>query len=66
MSQRVATPMIEVDKIDVEDGFNPRTHKDSEALTRLAESVKKTGVVQPLAVVPPTVAGSSSWPDIAA
>jgi ParB/RepB/Spo0J family partition protein len=52
MSQQVATPMIDVDKIDVEEGFNPRTHMDSEALTRLAESLKKTGVVQPLAVRP--------------
>ncbi len=52
MSQQLATPMINVDKIDVEDGFNPRTHMDSEALARLAESLKKTGVVQPLAVRP--------------
>ncbi|HEX3173901.1 MAG TPA: ParB/RepB/Spo0J family partition protein [Solirubrobacterales bacterium] len=49
MSQ-LATPLIEVEKIGVEEGFNPRTHMDPEALTRLAGSLRKTDVVQPLTV----------------
>lgn len=46
------TPLVEVDKIDVEEGFNPRTHMDPEALRRLAGSLSKTDVVQPLTVRP--------------
>jgi ParB/RepB/Spo0J family partition protein len=49
MSQQ-RTPFLEVDKIDVEEGFNPRTHMDPEALERLAGSLAKTDVVQPLTV----------------
>jgi ParB/RepB/Spo0J family partition protein len=45
-----ATPMVEVEKIDVVEGFNPRTHMDPEALTRLAGSLGKTNMVQPLTV----------------
>jgi ParB family transcriptional regulator, chromosome partitioning protein len=49
----LATPLLEVDKIEVVDGFNPRrTHMDPEALARLAGSLAKTDVVQPLTVRP--------------
>jgi ParB/RepB/Spo0J family partition protein len=52
MSQQLTTPLIEVDKISVQEGFNPRSHMDPEALSRLAGSLSKTDVVQPLLVRP--------------
>ncbi|HEY5709312.1 MAG TPA: ParB/RepB/Spo0J family partition protein [Solirubrobacterales bacterium] len=48
----LATPLLEVDKIEVIEGFNPRTHMDPDALARLAGSLGKTDVVQPLTVRP--------------
>ncbi|HVC07038.1 MAG TPA: ParB/RepB/Spo0J family partition protein [Solirubrobacterales bacterium] len=48
----LATPLLEVDKIEVVQGFNPRTHMDPDALARLAGSLGKTDVVQPLTVRP--------------
>jgi ParB family transcriptional regulator, chromosome partitioning protein len=48
----LATPLLEVDKIEVVEGFNPRTHMDPDALARLAGSLGKTDVVQPLTVRP--------------
>jgi ParB/RepB/Spo0J family partition protein len=49
---QLATPMLEVEKIEVVEGFNPRTHMDPDALARLAGSLTKTDVVQPLTVRP--------------
>ena len=48
----LATPLLEVDKIEVVEGFNPRTHMDPDALARLAGSLGKTDMVQPLTVRP--------------
>jgi ParB/RepB/Spo0J family partition protein len=48
----LATPLLEVDKIEVVEGHNPRTHMNPEALARLAGSLSKTDVVQPLTVRP--------------
>jgi ParB/RepB/Spo0J family partition protein len=48
----LATPLLEVEKIEVAEGFNPRTHMDPDALARLAGSLGKTDVVQPLTVRP--------------
>lgn len=48
----LATPLLEVDKIEVVEGFNPRTRMDSDALARLAENLGRTDVVQPLTVRP--------------
>jgi ParB/RepB/Spo0J family partition protein len=48
----LATPLLEVDKIEVVEGFNPRTHMDPDALARLAGNLSKTDVVQPLTVRP--------------
>jgi ParB/RepB/Spo0J family partition protein len=48
----LATPLLEVDKIEVIEGFNPRTHMDPDALARLAGSLGRTDVVQPLTVRP--------------
>jgi hypothetical protein len=59
---QLATPLVEVAKIEVEDGFNPRTHMDPEGLARLAASLGKTDMVQPLTVNPKATAGSSSLP----
>lgn len=51
MSQLV-TPEVEVDKIDVEDGFNARKSFDDDALKAFAKSIKRSGVVQPIVVRP--------------
>jgi ParB/RepB/Spo0J family partition protein len=48
----LATPLLEVDKIEVVEGFNPRTHMDPDALARLAGNLSKTDVGQPLTVRP--------------
>jgi ParB/RepB/Spo0J family partition protein len=44
------TPLVEVEKIDVEQGFNARTHQTAGALERLSASVAQDGVIQPLLV----------------
>lgn len=49
---RASTAMIEVDKIDVEEGFNARTEFDEEALRQLADSIGDAGVVQAVLVRP--------------
>ena len=46
------TPCIPTSKIDVEDGFNARTHMDEKELEGLAASLGAAGVVQPLSVRP--------------
>ncbi len=51
MSQPTA-PLIEVDKIDVTEGFNVRTHMDEDGIERLAANFKRVGVVQPIVVMP--------------
>jgi ParB/RepB/Spo0J family partition protein len=47
---QATTPRVPVDKIDVEEGFNARTHQTAEALDRLSTSLDREGVVQPLLV----------------
>lgn len=44
--------LLEVDKIDIEEGFNARTHIDPEALERLTSTVSEAGVVQAILVRP--------------
>jgi ParB/RepB/Spo0J family partition protein len=44
------TPTLEVAKIDVEDGFNARTHESADGLERLSASIAIDGVIQPLLV----------------
>jgi ParB family transcriptional regulator, chromosome partitioning protein len=44
--------LLEVDKIDIEEGFNARTDFDEAALDRLAASIAEAGVVQPILVRP--------------
>lgn len=51
MSQPTA-PLIDVEKIDVTEGFNVRTHMDEEGIERLAANFKRVGVVQPVVVMP--------------
>jgi ParB/RepB/Spo0J family partition protein len=46
------TPCIPISKIDVEQGFNARTHMDEKELEGLAASLGTAGVVQPLSVRP--------------
>ncbi|MGH2973930.1 MAG: ParB/RepB/Spo0J family partition protein [Solirubrobacterales bacterium] len=50
MSQPIA-PLIDLDKIDVTEGFNVRTHMDEVGIERLAANFKRVGVVQPVVVV---------------
>ncbi len=47
-----ATALLEIDKIDVEEGFNARSHMDEEGLDQLAGSVGSAGIVQPILVRP--------------
>jgi ParB/RepB/Spo0J family partition protein len=51
MSQPTA-PLIDVEKIDVTEGFNARTHMDEEGIEQLAANLKRAGVVQPVVVLP--------------
>ncbi|MFP5387841.1 MAG: ParB/RepB/Spo0J family partition protein, partial [Thermoleophilia bacterium] len=48
----VKTPRVPISKIDVEEGFNARTHMDEKELEGLAASLGSAGVVQPLSVRP--------------
>jgi ParB family chromosome partitioning protein len=47
-----ATALLEVEKIDIEEGFNARSHMDEEGLDQLAGSVGTDGIVQPILVRP--------------
>jgi ParB family transcriptional regulator, chromosome partitioning protein len=51
MSQ-LATPEIDIDKIDVEDGFNARRSMSEKGLDQLGTTIAKAGIVQPIAVRP--------------
>jgi ParB/RepB/Spo0J family partition protein len=46
------TPMIQVEKIVVEEGLNARKSMDQEALKRLGKSIAKDELVQPITVRP--------------
>lgn len=48
----LTTPCVPISKIDVEEGFNPRTHMDEKELQGLADSIGTSGIVQPVAVRP--------------
>jgi ParB family chromosome partitioning protein len=48
----VKTPYVPISKIDVEEGFNARTHMDDKELDGLAVSLGTAGIVQPLSVRP--------------
>jgi ParB/RepB/Spo0J family partition protein len=47
-----STALLEVDKIDIEEGFNARSNIDPDALERLAGTVEEAGVVQAIRVRP--------------
>jgi ParB/RepB/Spo0J family partition protein len=44
------TPTIEVEKIDVAEGFNARTSQSADGLERLSASIATEGLIQPLLV----------------
>ncbi len=46
------TAVLDIEKIAVEEGFNPRTRFDEDGLAKLEASLRETGIVQPLAVQP--------------
>lgn len=50
MSTQLLTPEIEIDKIEVIDGFNSRRDFDEDELARLAETIKAHGIVEPIAI----------------
>jgi ParB/RepB/Spo0J family partition protein len=54
-----STALLEVDKIDIEEGFNARTHIDPDALERLTGTVEEAGVVQAIRVRPKN--GNRFW-----
>jgi ParB/RepB/Spo0J family partition protein len=43
-------PTLPIDEIHVEEGFNARTRQDEKALERLAASIARDGVIEPLLV----------------
>jgi len=47
-----ATAVLNVEKIDVQDGLNPRTRFDEERLAELEASIRQDGLVSALTVVP--------------
>jgi ParB/RepB/Spo0J family partition protein len=47
-----ATAVLEVEKIDVQDGLNPRTRFDEDRLAELEASIRQDGLVTALTVVP--------------
>ncbi len=51
MSQPTA-PLIDIEKIDVSEGFNVRTHMDEDGIERLAVNFQRVGVLQPVLVMP--------------
>jgi ParB family transcriptional regulator, chromosome partitioning protein len=46
----LANPMVEIDKIEIKEGFNARKEMDRGALERLAASIERHELVQPIAV----------------
>jgi ParB/RepB/Spo0J family partition protein len=46
----MTTPTIEIEKIDVAEGFNARTKMEADGIARLAESIAAEGMIQPLLV----------------
>ncbi|HWT30439.1 MAG TPA: ParB/RepB/Spo0J family partition protein [Propylenella sp.] len=48
----IATPEVDIDRIDVVDGFNARKKMDKDELQRLADTIKESGLVQPVSVAP--------------
>ena len=45
-----STPTLEIEKIDVAEGFNARSHQSAEGLERLSASIAAEGLIQPLVV----------------
>jgi len=47
-----STAVLDIEKIDVEDGLNPRTRFDEDGLAELEASIRQDGLVTALTVVP--------------
>lgn len=54
---QLRTPEVEIDKIDVVEGFNSRRDFDADDLARLAETIEADGLVAPVDVRPGKKAG---------
>jgi len=50
MSTQIAVPEVEIDKIDVVEGFNARQEMDPVEIEQLAATIKAHGVVGPVKV----------------
>ncbi|MGD9734963.1 MAG: ParB/RepB/Spo0J family partition protein [Solirubrobacterales bacterium] len=50
MTTQIAVPEVEVEKIDVVEGFNSRQEMDPVELERMAATIRAQGVVQPIKV----------------
>jgi ParB family transcriptional regulator, chromosome partitioning protein len=46
------TAVLDIERIDVEDGFNPRTRFDDDRLTELEATIRRDGLLTALTVVP--------------
>lgn len=47
-----STAVLDIEKIEVEDGLNPRTRFDEDRLAELEASIRQDGIVQALTVIP--------------
>jgi ParB/RepB/Spo0J family partition protein len=52
MTTTLAFPEVELDKIDVVDGFNARSEMDEGELKEMAATIREVGVMQPVSVLP--------------
>lgn len=50
MTTQLVTPEVEIDKIEVIDGFNSRRHFDQAELKALAKTIEENGMIEPIAV----------------
>jgi ParB/RepB/Spo0J family partition protein len=50
-SADLATPEVDIDRVHIVEGYNPRKLMDKEKLAQMAESMKEVGMLKPLLVV---------------
>jgi len=61
------TAVVDIERIDVEDGFNPRTRFDEDRLSELEATIRRDGLLTALTVVPSKgdrytlIAGERRW-----
>src|SRR4051794_22617176 len=50
MTTELVTPKVAIDQVDIVEDFNARKKFDAEKLKQLAQTIKETGLVQPIRV----------------